>query len=152
MQNEGKTWGLSLLEPFSITETQSENGKESPTSQKVGMFWCCTNMRKSLSSKLWFNTPGSALGLSIMRKLLTLSLLHTSPTIFIRRPPFWCLLPRDSQVLLMPFSSTFTVFQVCLLSGKVYYKNVCWFSTRQYQATLRSCAKYTGQVPSVETK
>lgn len=41
MQNEGKTWELSLLYPFSITDTQSENGKESHTSQKVGMFWCC---------------------------------------------------------------------------------------------------------------
>lgn len=33
----------------------------------------------------------------------------------------------------MPFSSTLTVSQICLLSGKVQYKSICWFSAMQGQ-------------------
>lgn len=62
IQNEWSTWDCSLLDQFSITKTQSENGKESHVSQKAGLIQRCTNTGK------WFSTLGSAPGLSFMWK------------------------------------------------------------------------------------
>lgn len=70
--------------------------------------------------------------LSIIGKPFPVALCYllTSPTVFVRWGRLWRFLPSDAQALLIPVSSTLTVPQVCLPSGRVTI-NTCWLSARQ---------------------
>lgn len=94
-----------------------------------------TKTELRVNSKFWSKALGSALGLAVRWKLQPFPCIIYLPVpqYLIRKGLLWCLLPSDSQTLLMPFSSTLTVSQICLLSGKVQYKSICWFSAMQGQ-------------------